>query len=167
MIELSPCCFLLLIRKMLILKLGDLLGSAASRNARRISYSRSSMDRDLQISQLLPDEYEVDVASLDQAASERPFLRASFELLKEAAVLTALPAELSIRDLPQGVDRNNAILCGHLVRMTKLMRTIIRAVVDDHGGDQLLSVARQFLDSASTVVYLLGDDGSTSRFDAY
>ena len=36
--------------------------------------------------------YEVDIARVDQAASETPFLEASFELLKEAAGLTALAA---------------------------------------------------------------------------
>jgi hypothetical protein len=47
-------------------------------------------------------EYEVDIASLDQAASETSFLKASFELLKEVAGLTALTAGLMTEETKSG-----------------------------------------------------------------
>jgi hypothetical protein len=125
------------------------------------------MESDGLDSEYWPDEYEVDTDSLDEARNEEPFLRASFELLKEAAGLTALAAGVMTSETQAGHDRNGALLVGHLVRMTKLMRTMIRAVVDDHGGDQQMQLARQFLDSASTLAYLLQDAGNSDRFQAY
>ncbi|WP_432941546.1 DUF5677 domain-containing protein [Kribbella sp. CA-253562] len=118
-------------------------------------------------SETWPDEYKVDIASLDEAQSESPFLRASFELLKEATGLTALAAGLTTNQSETGHDRNCAVLVGHLVRMTKLMRTLIRAVVDGHGGDQQMQLVRQFIDSASTLAYLLEDADDSGRFQSY
>jgi hypothetical protein len=114
-----------------------------------------------------PPEYEVQFEKLEEARSEEPFLRESFELLKEAASLTAMAAGITLSSDGSGHDRNNAVLVGHLVRMVKLMRTLIRMIVDDHGGDQQMQLTRQFLDSASTLAYLLEDIEDTARFDAY
>lgn len=113
-----------------------------------------------------PDTYELDLDSMTGAASEEPFLRASFELLKEAAGLLALSFSVSPGPRPTR-DRNGAVLVGHLVRMTKLMRSQIRAVVDDHGGDQQMQLTRQFLDSASALAYFLDDIDDSSRIDSY
>jgi hypothetical protein len=77
------------------------------------------MEADALAGEHWPDDYEVDIDSLDKARTEEPYLRASFELLKEAAALTALAAGVITDDMKSGHDRNSAILCGHLVRMTK------------------------------------------------
>lgn len=113
-----------------------------------------------------PEQYEVKFAELEAANSEEPFLEASFELLKEAAGLTIFATGILLDENP-GHDRNQAILVGHLVRMVKLMRSTIRAIVDDHGGDQQMQITRQFLDSASALAYFLDDYEDTSRLDAY
>lgn len=113
-----------------------------------------------------PPQHEVDIDALKEALSEEPFLRESFELLKEAAGLVALASGISTNGCSTH-DRDAAVLVGHLVRMTKLMRTMIRAIVDDHGGDQQMQLMRQFLDSASALAYFLEDIEDTSRIDAY
>ena len=114
-----------------------------------------------------PSDYEVDIAGLDGAVSEEPFLQASFELLKESAGFVILAASLMSSESESTHDRNGAILCGHLVRMVKLMRTMIRSIVDDHGGDQQMQLVRQFLDSASALLYLLEDVDDAARYEAY
>jgi Family of unknown function (DUF5677) len=113
-----------------------------------------------------PEEYAVDFEELRSATSEMPFLKVSFELLKEAAGLTIMATGISPEPSPTRA-RNQAIYIGHLVRMVKMMRTTIRSIVDDHGGDQQMQLARQFLDSASALAYFLEDVGDTSRLDAY
>jgi hypothetical protein len=124
------------------------------------------MEVDALSEQHLPDDYDVDIASLENATSEEPFLRASFELLKEARALTSIASGIVMGET-SGHSRNGAILCGHLVRMTKLMRTMIHNIVHGHGGEQELPLMRQFLDSASTLIYLLDDDLDGSRFQSY
>lgn len=113
-----------------------------------------------------PPVYEVDFDGLQQATSEESFLQASFELLKEAAGLTTLVSGVFGSE-ERGYSRNDAVLVGHLVRMIKLMRSLIRITADEHGGDQQMQLIRQFLDSASTVAYLLEDPDDSSRFEAY
>jgi hypothetical protein len=113
-----------------------------------------------------PDRYELELEALGDASSEEPFLMASFELLKEAAGLIALALGVSTDPSPSS-GRNHAVLIGHLVRMVKLMRTEIRSIVDDHGGDQQMQIVRQFLDSASALAYFFDDISDTSRVDAY
>ncbi|WP_396655563.1 hypothetical protein [Microbacterium sp.] len=66
-----------------------------------------------------------------------------------------------------GLPRNHAIVIGHYARMIKLMETLIRQIADGHGGDQQIAVSREFIDSVSTVMYLLGDPGDGSRYTSY
>lgn len=113
-----------------------------------------------------PNAYELELESMTGATSEEPFLRASFEFLKEAAGLLTLSTSVSPDPRPSR-DRNGAVLVGHMVRMTKLMRSQVRAIVDDHGGDQQMQLTRQFLDSASALAYFLDDIDDSSRIDAY
>ncbi len=112
---------------------------------------------------LWPERFVPDYIALAKSDSEEPFLRAAFQLLKEAGTSLALAAGV-MPDAPYG--RNEAILCGHLVRASKLAMALI-ADMANRSGDQQMAISRQFLDSASTLFYLLDDDGSGSRFDAY
>ncbi|MGW4633953.1 DUF5677 domain-containing protein [Nocardia sp. NPDC004415] len=112
-------------------------------------------------------DYQVDFTALESASSETIFMRESFELLKEAAQLLTLAAATLDADQPEGFDRDEAILVGHLVRMVKLMRSVIRGVADDHGGDQTMQLTRQFLDSASILKYLLADATDLTRRESY
>jgi hypothetical protein len=115
----------------------------------------------------LPNPRLVKFEALTNAASESPFIEEGFELLKDAMVLLAMVAGLRTDVEAGGLERNHAILVGHYARMLKLMKSLIRQVSDGHGGDQQISITRQFLDSASTVAYLLRDPGDGSRFDSY
>lgn len=47
------------------------------------------------------------------------------------------------------------------------MKTLIRQIADGHGGDQQIAVSREFIDSVSTVMYLLGGPGDGSRYTSY
>ena len=125
------------------------------------------MDELEQLNLELIPSYEIDFEKLASVHSEDEFLHVSFELLKEAAPLVLMVANTLDTEHLDGFTRNEAILVGHLVRMTKLMRAVIAGVADDHGGDQQAQLVRQFLDSASTLAYLLEDSSDTSRFDAY
>lgn len=111
--------------------------------------------------------YEVDFDTLTRAASEDEFLRVSFELLRESTQLLVAVAGTLDQDHVEGFTRNEAILVGHLIRMSKLMRAVIAGIADEHGGDQQMQLTRQFLDSASIIKYLLQDKTDVSRFDAY
>lgn len=115
----------------------------------------------------LPPLREVDYYALDAATSESPFTREGFELLKDASIVLASVAGLRTAAHASGLARNHAIIVGHYARSIKLMRSLIRQVSDGHGGDQQISINREFMDSLSTVMYLLGDSGDGARFDSY
>jgi hypothetical protein len=125
------------------------------------------MDRYQELDIAIVPRYEIDLDRLVSAQSEDEFLRVSFELLKEAAPLVVLVANTLDETHLDGFTRNEGILVGHLIRMTKLMRAVIAGIADEHGGDQQSQLVRQFLDSASTLAYLLEDPSDSSRFDAY
>lgn len=125
-----------------------------------------SMHDDL-ISDGLPAPRIVDYRSMNEATAEEPFTREGFELLKDAAIVLAAVAGLRTSTHASGLKRNHAIVVGHYARSIKLMKSLVRQVSDGHGGDQQISINREFMDSLSTVMYLLGDPGDGSRFDSY
>lgn len=116
---------------------------------------------------LLPTLHDVDFEELERASDEEPFVRESFELLKEASVLLTVVAGIRTDRHRDGLQRDHAIIIGHFARMAKLMKGLIRQLSDGHGGDQQIAVSREFMDSVSTVMYLLGDSGDGSRFTSY
>ncbi|WP_461473273.1 DUF5677 domain-containing protein [Microbacterium sp. HJ5] len=110
----------------------------------------------------------VDYDALSAALDEEPFLREAFELAKAAMMLVTLVAHLRTPELAAGLPRNHAIIAGHYVRMVKLMQTLVRQITDGHGGNQQLALTREFIDSVSTVAYLVDDEGGDhSPYDAY
>lgn len=111
--------------------------------------------------------YEVDFEALELAKCEDEFLRISFELLREAGQLLSTIAGAVDEQHLDGFTRNEAILVGHIVRMTKLIREAIADIANCHGGDQQSALVRQFLDSMSTLKYLLENPLDQARFDAY
>lgn len=115
----------------------------------------------------LPEEHQIDIGSLESATNEEPFNEEAFELLKEACILLTTVAGLRIGPQAQGLGRNHAIIVGHYARMIRLAKSLIRQAADGHGGDQQLSITREYMDSISTVLYLLDDPGDGSRYDAY
>ena len=116
---------------------------------------------------MLPELYVVNFEELETTTDEIPFIRDSFELLKEASVFLTAVAGIRIEGQTDGLSRNHAIVIGHYARMAKLMKTLIRQIADGHGGDQQIAVSREFMDSVSTVMYLLGDPGDGSRYTSY
>lgn len=117
--------------------------------------------------QMLSDLHAVDLGELERATDEAPFVREGFELLKEASMLLVAVAGIRTEHQTDGLPRNHAIIIGHYARMAKLMKTLIRQIADGHGGDQQIAVSREFMDSVSTILYLLGDPGDGSRYTSY
>lgn len=116
---------------------------------------------------LWPEPTTIDDASLASSISEEPFNAASFELLKEAAAFVAIAISLRLPSPSGGVQRNHAIILGHMARMLRLMRVTLILTGQHQIGDQLMALFRQFMDSASTVLYILELGPDSSRFDAY
>jgi len=111
-------------------------------------------------------EFEVDTDALDMADDEAPFMHATFELLKEVSASLVLATGLRTSDTVQGFERNQAIVVGHMVFVVKLANSLLKQVVDGHGGDLQLPIFRQALEAIATTRYLL-DDTDGSRFDSY
>lgn len=116
---------------------------------------------------LLPALHEVLFEELEGAVDEDPFVREGFELLKEATVVLTAVACLRTALHSNGLTRDHAIVVGHYARMVKLMKCLVRQLSDGHGGDQQIAISREFMDSSSTVSYLLGDPGDGTRFTSY
>jgi hypothetical protein len=117
----------------------------------------------LAIEEIWPEPYEVNWESLEKPTSEDPFGEASFELLKEAGIITHLAAGL----LPNtSLTRDRAILYALMLKASKLSRDMI-AMTAKHGADRQLVVIRELLECLATLSYLLEDDGSGARFQQY
>ncbi|MFC4602733.1 DUF5677 domain-containing protein [Rhodococcus kronopolitis] len=111
--------------------------------------------------------YDVRFAELEAATSEVPFVEAGFGLLGQSLKYLYLTACMYKVERPDGMDRNEAIVVGQLVRMYKLVHAILGKAQQDRGGDQHTAVARQFLEGVSVIEYLTQDIADGMRFDAY
>jgi hypothetical protein len=118
---------------------------------------------ELAIEELWPDAYEVKWQDLEKSTSENPFGEASFELLKEAGIIAHLATGL----LPNSaLPRDTAILYALLLKASKLGKDLI-VMTANYGADRQLAVIRELLECLATLSYLLGDDGSGTRFQQY
>lgn len=116
---------------------------------------------------LMPTRHVVDFEALRDETYEIAYLKEAFELLKETASWVALAGSARALGVPEAVGRNQAVCLGQLVRMTKIMRLVLNQIANDHGGDQQMALSREFLESASTVAFLLEDPTDTARFVSY
>lgn len=110
---------------------------------------------------------DVRFGDLETATHESQFVEAGFGLLDQTLKYLHLTAQLYRIDRPDGLERNEAIVVGHLVRMYKLVHNILGKAQQDRGGDQHSAVARQFLEGVSVIEYLIQDVTDSARFDAY
>lgn len=115
----------------------------------------------------MDEAHEVTWTELETATSETPFVRESFELLKDVIEIVTLVASLRPANDAKGLSRDQAIIVGHFARMVKLMLSLVRQISDGHPGDQQVTLNREFMDSLATVLYLLDDPGDGSRFTSY
>jgi hypothetical protein len=110
-----------------------------------------------------PAEYSPNWEALQSAKSEDVFGEAAFELFKETGILTTLAASL----IPsEPMNRDDAILCGLLVKACKLGKAIV-AMSAHLGSDRQLALFRELIEALATLRYLLNDPGDGSRFGAY
>ena len=73
----------------------------------------------------------------------------------------------AVLESAQGLTRDQAIVAGHLVRIVKIGRRMLRDLADGD-GDQQFPLTRQYLDSYSSLVYLLSPPATDgTRFDQY
>jgi hypothetical protein len=90
-------------------------------------------------------------------------MEAAFYLARQCTHLAAIVSCLKpIRPLV----RNPAILTGLAVRLSKLMKILIRDLSNREPYQQL-GISRQVIETIATLEYLLADDGSGTRFDQY
>lgn len=111
--------------------------------------------------------YDVRFEELETATRESQFVEAGFGLLDQTLKYLYLTAQLYRMERPEGMERNEAIVVGHIVRMYKLVHSILGKAQQDRGGDQHSAVVRQFLEGVSVVEYLIQDVTDDVRFDAY
>jgi hypothetical protein len=110
-----------------------------------------------------PEEYLPDWEALQSAESENVFGEAAFGLFKEAGILTTLAASL----IPsEPMNRDDAIVCGLLVKACKLGKAIVAMSVH-LGSDRQLALFRELLETLANLRYLLDDADDGSRFVAY
>lgn len=114
-----------------------------------------------------PQPHSVDRDKLSEATTEEVYLRHAFELLKESAILLSMACSIHSPGDASGFDRNRAVIMGHLVRMTKLARTALHVSGTYRDGEQLIVLSRLFIDSATTIAYVLELGRDSTRFDAY
>jgi len=112
---------------------------------------------------VLPEPYELKWPELNKAASDEPFAQAFGSLLFEGGKLLEIVANLKPKDI---TDRNQAVLIGHLVRMTKLIRVVLRDLAS-RDVEQQLGISREFLETAANLKWLLQDDGTGNRYDMF
>jgi len=94
--------------------------------------------------------------ALSEGLHDEATLVADFVRLVEVVLETA-----------HGLTRDRAIVAGHLVRIVKIGRRMLRDLADGD-GDQQFPLTRQYLDSYSSLVYLLSPPPSDqTRFDQY
>src|SRR5688572_21451682 len=105
---------------------------------------------------MLPERYEPPWHDLETASAESAFHKESFYLLREASTWLAIVASLTVN---ASSDRNLAIARGSLMRLTKLMRLMLRELTSEETFQQL-AVARSVIETVATLTYLLEDDGS-------
>lgn len=121
------------------------------------------VQRGVELEQMWPERFAPNWDKLEKSKSEHPFGEASFELLKEAATISTLAAGLIPKE---PLERNEAILCGLVVKVSKLGKAIL-AMTAHLGGDRQLALLRELNETLATLHHLLGDPGDGRRFDQY
>src|SRR5205823_3715040 len=87
---------------------------------------------------------------------------AAFALLKATTIHAYIAASI----LPtSGLSRNEAILTGFLLKLSKLGKAMV-GMSATLGSDRQLALAREALEASATFAYLLADADGT-RFDQY
>ncbi|MDO8335576.1 MAG: DUF5677 domain-containing protein [Candidatus Saccharibacteria bacterium] len=113
---------------------------------------------------ILPERFQPDSGALEKATSEGVFVEAAFYLAQECGVLSVIISNLKPR-LP-ATNLSQTIDMAMIVRLSKLMKLLIRDISNNETYGQL-SISRQMLETAATLVYLLHDDGSGDRYLKY
>lgn len=108
----------------------------------------------------MPAHHELDLGAI---TTQDDYEEGAFELLREASMLVvtlvhAVPAK------PFG--RDEAIRRGLVKRLGMLGRSLLSDICHDSGYQQEV-LAREIVEAAANYLYLVADDGSGGRYDAY
>lgn len=111
--------------------------------------------------------YAVRFEELTTATKESAFVEAGFGVLNQSLKYLHLTSNLYTLERSEGLERNEAIVVGQLVRMCKLVHAILGKAQQERGGDQHSAIGRQFLEGLSIVEYLTQDISATAPFESY
>jgi hypothetical protein len=108
----------------------------------------------------LPDPFKLE---LPRIRTQDQFEQAAFELLKEASMLVVW----LVHAVPKKpFERNEAIRRGLLKRLGMLSKALLSDICHDSGYQQEV-LTRQIVEVAANYFYLVADDGSGGRYDAF
>jgi hypothetical protein len=109
-----------------------------------------------------PEPFLPNDETLKAAVSDEPFIEASFELIKETAIIAVRVSSIVF---PQPLSRNNAILFALMLKSAKLLSANLELAIK-FGEERQMALIRELFECLTVLDYLLADqDGS--RFEAY
>jgi hypothetical protein len=118
------------------------------------------------VRELLGERYEID--DIDRT-SDNALSQAAFELYKETVSVVVVTSHVYQADPKgEGLQRNQAISVGLLVRIAKFMIAVIELSANSNRGDVVLALNRSIFESSTNIWYLVtkNDDQLYSQFVA-
>ena len=112
---------------------------------------------------------EVSAELLKECRASRQFGPLAFELYKEGGKLISLICTLRSGDEldRHGLDRNHAICSGLLVRISKLMISVVKLTADIEHGETVKILNRCIVESSVNLLYLLLKVDEDAVFDSF
>lgn len=121
-------------------------------------------DRNSPVRELMGEPVRVDDDALRMCAEQGSFTPLAFELYKETGVILAICSHSYIGGAPGegGLNRNQAICAGLLVRIVKFMTAVTQLISSADRGEVVVALERSILESAVNLRFLiLNNDAST------
>lgn len=140
----------------------------------RITASAGAYDHQMNDKKLLPlsevgvDSTAVDFDGLTVADDEEPYVAAAFAVLRDVAVIVVVLASISRRTRdgrPNPLTRDEAVLGGLVVRITKLLHGLLGAAAQNR-AEITNYFTRGVLETAINIRYLIQRD-SLEAFEAF
>jgi len=130
----------------------------AAQKAHRYNYLMN--ENPIPLKDLLPEKVEIDITSISAYTREGQFTSLAVELLKETAILTSLLAgthQLEENNNPRRWTRNEAVLAGLMVRLSKLQRGFLDQACQ-HRREIADIIFRPLVENIVNLTFLLTKD---------